>query len=88
MYGQVTAWHYLADIGADLSRTFAIEAGDTLQILLYEYFDKFGCITPGVSNWSNPPYISWWVTEVTLTGATTNLLGVATFATALAALSF
>jgi hypothetical protein len=48
--GSVTAWHFLADVGADPSKTFSIEKSDTLQVFLYEFIDKkapiVGAATP------------------------------------------
>ena len=43
--GQQRAWHWLADSNADRSKLFAIETGNTLNILVYEFVDMVPDLT-------------------------------------------
>lgn len=47
--GSIRAWHFLADVGADLTKVMSIEKGQTLRVFLYEFRDKKpgACATTG-----------------------------------------
>jgi hypothetical protein len=38
--GSLRAWHFLADKGADISKSWSIEKDNTLQLLAYEFVDR------------------------------------------------
>lgn len=100
--GSVRAWHFLADVGADLTQVFSIEKDDTLQIFLYEFRDKKpgtctadGTIpydtasgTGGCDGTNSLYEYAWYVAEVKVTGAVTHALSMAALAVVVASSFF
>ena len=103
--GKIRAWHFLGDVGADLTKVFSIEKGQTLQVFLYEFRDKKKgtCNEDGTVQWStasgtggcsgtpktnNVYEYAWYVKEVLVSGAVSNIASLATVATGVAAFLF
>ena len=38
--GSLRAWHFLGDSGADKTKVWSINTGDTVNVLFYEFIDK------------------------------------------------
>lgn len=73
------AWHFLADTSKDSSKVWSIEKDDNLQVLVYEFVDRY----PGSAGDSvvyptlQKDSIKWAVAEIKIKGATTLAASVA-----------
>lgn len=66
---QMRVWHYLGDEGADRNKVFAIEKGDYLNVLFYEYVDKSQGSASAGSAWGNAEEYRWDVKQVQVASA-------------------
>jgi len=75
--GSLRAWHFLGDVGADITKVWSIEKDNVLNILLLEYIDKKQGAAAVGANWGSTGSYAWYVATYTVKGATTTVLGTA-----------
>ena len=61
--GSLRAWHFLADEGADRTKVFRIEKGDSLNILYYEFIDKSAGTATAGQTYGIPETFLWEVSQ-------------------------
>jgi hypothetical protein len=83
--GSLRAWKWLADIFASRSSIMAIERGDTLNVLTYEFIDKK---PNGLTDVWDAEKIAWEVQQVIVSGALTSTLSALIVAAGVLVLSF
>jgi len=72
--GNVRAWHYLANKAQDKTKIWSIEAGDTLNALLYVFTDYKD---NGSGAWANTSSKTWTVKNILVRGANSTIIGTA-----------
>lgn len=59
--GSVRAWHYLGDVGSDITKVWTIEKADVLNILLFEFIDKKKASAAAGADWGANGSYAWYV---------------------------